>query len=104
MNVSENAACLVPEELDACPVPEDPDKRREWIKYQLKIRGISIAKLARTHNASRQAVSTALTRSNPRWEHVIAHALGTKPNSLWPERYDPETQIPLPRKALEATT
>lgn len=84
-------------------VPDDPSKRREWIKYQLKIRGVSIADLARQHCASRQAVSTALIRSNPRWEHVIAEALGTMPNCLWPERYDPDTLIPLPRKQLEAT-
>lgn len=84
-------------------VPNDPNKRREWIKYQLKIRGLSIADLARQHEASRQAVSTALVRSNPRWEHVIAEALNTMPNQLWPERYDPETLIPIPRKLLEET-
>lgn len=86
----------------SCRVPEDAGKRREWIKYQLKIRGLSIAELARAHSASRQAVSTALVRSNPRWEHVIAEALETTPHKLWPERYDPETLIPIPRKVLEA--
>lgn len=86
----------------AFSVPKDAGKRREWIKYQLKIRGLSIAELAREHSASRQAVSTALVRSNPRWEHVIAEALDTTPNTLWPERYDPETLIPIPRKMLEA--
>ncbi|MFC6674030.1 helix-turn-helix domain-containing protein [Marinobacterium aestuariivivens] len=80
-------------------VPNDPERRREWIKYQLKIRGISIASLARRHDASRQAVSTALVRSNPRWEYVIAEALEKRPNELWPERYDPETLIPIPRSA-----
>ncbi|WP_024608506.1 helix-turn-helix domain-containing protein [Pseudoalteromonas sp. TAB23] len=68
-------------------IPEDTEKRREWIKYQLKIRGISIAKLAREHDVSRQALSTALVRSNPRWEYVISNALGKAPNDIWPERY-----------------
>lgn len=69
-------------------IPEDTEKRREWIKYQLKIRGISIAKLAREHDVSRQALSTALVRSNPRWEYVISSALGVAPNAIWPERYE----------------
>ncbi|WP_232048276.1 MULTISPECIES: helix-turn-helix domain-containing protein [Aeromonas] len=35
-----------------------------------------------------QAVSTALCRPNPRWEHEIASALDMLPFELWPERYD----------------
>jgi Ner family transcriptional regulator len=87
-------------------VPKNTEKRREWIKYQLKIRGISIAKLAREHNVSRQALSTALVRSNPRWEFVISNALGVTPNAIWPERYEHTDNnkniiIPVPKKELE---
>ncbi|WP_270802938.1 helix-turn-helix domain-containing protein [Aeromonas sp. QDB54] len=69
-------------------VPRDLERKREWIKYQLKIRGLSLADIAREHNISRQAVSTALCRPNPRWEHEIASALDMLPFELWPERYD----------------
>ncbi|AKJ36907.1 Ner [Aeromonas hydrophila NJ-35] len=69
-------------------VPRDLTKKREWIKYQLKIRGLSLAKIGRKHNISRQVVSTALYRSSPRWEHEIASALDMQPIELWPERYD----------------
>ncbi|MND15767.1 DNA-binding transcriptional regulator Nlp [compost metagenome] len=69
-------------------VPRDLEKRREWIKYKLKIKGLSLADIGRKHNISRQVVSTALYRSSPRWEHVIASALDMRPFELWPERYD----------------
>jgi Ner family transcriptional regulator len=70
-------------------VPRDLVKRREWIKYKLKIRGLSLAEIGRKHNISRQVVSTALYRPSPRWEHEIASpALDMLPFDLWPERYD----------------
>lgn len=69
-------------------VPRDLVKRREWIKYKLKIRGLSLAEIGRKHNISRQVVSTALYRPSPRWEHEIASALDMLPFELWPERYD----------------
>lgn len=84
---------------DIDQIPETPELRREWIKFQLNIRGLSFAKLAREHGASRQAVSMALVRSKPRWERVIAEALGLSPELLWPERYDPTTLMP--RRFLE---
>ena len=69
-------------------VPRDLVKRREWIKYKLKIGGLSLAEIGRKHNISRQVVSTALYRPSPRWEHEIASALDMPPFELWPERYD----------------
>ena len=69
-------------------VPRDLEKKREWIKYKLKIKGLSLAEIGRKHNISRQVVSTALYRPSPRWEHEIASALDMLPSELWPERYD----------------
>jgi Ner family transcriptional regulator len=71
----------------AVNVPNDVEQKQEWIKYQLKILGLSIAKLACIHQASRQAVSSILVRSNPRWEHVVASALDVNPAHLWPGRH-----------------
>ncbi|MDE9328937.1 hypothetical protein, partial [Klebsiella pneumoniae] len=49
--------------MDKCQlidIPSDPEKKREWIKYKLKIQGLSLAALGRKHKTSRQVVSTAL--------------------------------------------
>lgn len=87
--------------MDKCQIieiPIDPEKKREWIKYKLKIQGLSLAALGRKHKTSRQVVSTALYRPSPRWEHEIATALGMKPAEIWPERYDVEHEIPIRHK------
>lgn len=86
--------------MDKCQVidiPSDLEKKREWIKYMLKIQGF-LAALGRKHKTSRQVVSTALYKPSPRWEHEIATALGMKPSEIWPERYDEEYEIPLRHK------
>lgn len=88
-------------DLCGIPIPQEPGRRREWIKYQLKIKGLSIAGLAQKHGVSRQVVSMTLTNSNPRWEFVIAQALDLTPSELWPERYDPETSLPISQLAGE---
>ncbi|WP_306801326.1 transcriptional regulator [Endozoicomonas sp. ONNA1] len=68
-------------------IPSSPNDRREWIKYQLKIRGLSLAKLASKSGISRQCYSQAMYRSYPACEYNIALHLGVKPADLWPERY-----------------
>lgn len=80
--------------LLAKEIPLDADKRREWIKYKLKILGTSLAELGRQHQTTRQNVSTALYRPNPKWEYIIASELGLSPAEIWPERYDAENGIP----------
>ncbi|WP_080199077.1 helix-turn-helix domain-containing protein [Salmonella enterica] len=72
--------------MDKCQlidIPSDPEKKREWIKYKLKIQGLSLAALGRKHKTSRQVVSTALYKPSPRWEHEIATALGEPPRKSW---------------------
>lgn len=76
-------------------IPDKPEERRDWIRWQLKTRGITIAAIAREHDVSRQAVAATLRVSNPRWESVIADALQLLPQQLWPERYSSDTHIPL---------
>ncbi|WP_446668313.1 hypothetical protein, partial [Klebsiella pneumoniae] len=54
--------------MDKCQlidIPSDPEKKREWIKYKLKIQGLSLAALGRKHKTSRQVVSTALYKPSP---------------------------------------
>ncbi|MBW8003053.1 MAG: transcriptional regulator [Planctomycetes bacterium] len=69
-------------------VPSDPVQRREWIKYQLRIRGSSLSAVAREMGVSRHASNLALAKSYPRMERAIASKLGLEPRLLWPERYD----------------
>jgi len=66
----------------------DVNQRREWIKFQLRIRGTSLALLARENGVSRQAMSAALVKPSKRCEQPIAHAIGMQPHEVWPERYE----------------
>lgn len=68
-------------------IPDTPEQRREWIKYQLKVRGLSLSKLAREHGVTRHAFSKALISGSIRWDFVIAEAISFPVSVLWPERY-----------------
>jgi Ner family transcriptional regulator len=74
--------------MELGPIPEDEYSRRQWIRYQLALRGYSLARLAREHGVSRQQPQAALAKPYPKWERIIAETLGLEPNALWPERYD----------------
>jgi len=72
---------------DPSQVPKDPLQRNEWIKFQLRVRGSSMSKLARRLGVTRQAVRNALAARYPRMERVIAAEIGVPPSHIWPERY-----------------
>ena len=69
-------------------VPLDGFARKEWIKFQLRVRGSSLSALARELGVSRHAPRLALVKPYPKMERAIADKLGLKPMELWPERYD----------------
>lgn len=69
-------------------IPKTEPLRREWIKFQLRAMGTSLAKLAREQGVSRQAAVNALTKPYPKLEAAIAAAIGLEPRTIWPERYD----------------
>lgn len=79
-------------------VPSDPELRWEWIKFQLRAKGTSLAKVARKMNVSISAVLNVKRLPYPRMERAIAKALGLEPNELWPDRWDasgtPQRQRP----------
>ena len=62
-------------------------QRNEWIKYQLRMRGSSLSKLARRLGVTRQAVRNALATPYPKMERAIAEEIGIHPGHIWPERY-----------------
>ncbi len=74
--------------LDINQIPYEPAQRREWIKYQLGVRGYTLTSLGAELGVTRNAVSNALLRPYPRVEAAIGQVLGVAPHFLWPERYD----------------
>ncbi|WP_348647968.1 helix-turn-helix domain-containing protein [Pseudomonas sp. PNP] len=79
-------------------IPSDPELRWEWIKFQLRAKGTSLAKVARKMNVSISAVLNVKRLPYPRMERAIAKALGLEPNELWPDRWNangtPQRQRP----------
>jgi Ner family transcriptional regulator len=69
-------------------IPTTPEARRAWIKYQLQLRGLSLAGLAERQGLSRKTVQKALHSGYPKMERLIAKSLGLTPRQLWPERFD----------------
>jgi len=70
-------------------IPKNPAIRREWIGFQLRIRGLSKRALARREGVSHQAVSqAALGGGSHHLQQAIATALGLRPQDLFPELYD----------------
>lgn len=74
--------------MDSHNIPLDLDSRWEWVKYQLRIRGTSIADLARDAGLNESAFRNAKRRAYPRVERDIANALGMLPGQIWPERWN----------------
>jgi Ner family transcriptional regulator len=68
-------------------IPQKPDERRAWIKYQLELRGETLGGLARKLGLFRTCVAAALHKPYPKMERVIADVIGCRPEQLWPERY-----------------
>lgn len=53
----------------------------------LKKRGTSLAALSRKAGLASDTLANALNRPWPRGEKLIADALGTLPENIWPSRY-----------------
>lgn len=75
-------------DMNTAEIPSDPDLRWEWIKFQLRARGTSLAKLAREQHVTGPALKNVKRTAYPRMERVIAKALGIAVQTLWPERWD----------------
>jgi len=65
----------------------EPKTRNAWIIYQAKLKGRTLAQIAREAGVSRQCIYSVFRRPYPRMEKVVADALGMAVNVLWPERY-----------------
>lgn len=69
-------------------VPKEPAIRRAWVLFQLRIRGYSLATIAKELGVSRQTVRLALVEPRARVEPAIAAKLGLRVQDLFPERFD----------------
>lgn len=74
--------------MNTTEIPIDPLLRWEWIKFQLRTRGTSLAALSRELGVSDTAVKNAKRTAYPRMERAIAAALDLQPVMLWPERWN----------------
>lgn len=73
--------------MEGDDIPANPSLRREWIKFQLRLRGTTLSAMARELGVSRQAIGQTLVSSYPRIERAIAARLNMEPRDIWPERY-----------------
>jgi Ner family transcriptional regulator len=74
--------------MNTADIPLDPSLRWEWIKYQLRTNGTSLAKLARELRVSGPALKNVKRTAYPRMERAIAKALALDVETLWPERWN----------------
>ncbi|HCZ9309990.1 TPA: helix-turn-helix domain-containing protein [Citrobacter amalonaticus] len=63
------------------------DWHREDIKSALEKKGITLRELSRAAGLSPDSLRNVFTRSWPRAEQIIANALETTPEKIWPTRY-----------------
>lgn len=85
----------------------DPVKRRAWVRYQLALRGRSLASVAADAGVTRQCLYHVFRQPYPRMEQVLAKALRVSPADLFPERYDARgnahARMGRPKKSLTKT-
>ena len=95
-------------DMNTAEIPSDPGLRWEWIKFQLRAKGTSLAKLARDLHVSGPAVKNVKRTAYPRMERAIAKALSLDVRQLWPERWDangnPNRMRPKRSEAMAART
>jgi len=66
------------------------DRHPELIKAHIRMRGMTLSRLATDHGLHESAVRAALIRPQPEADKVISKFLGVPLHELWPTRYDPE--------------
>lgn len=63
------------------------DWDRADIVYALRKRGWNLRSLARESGVSYSTLNSAITKSYPKMENVIAAAIGVEPEQIWATRY-----------------
>lgn len=76
--------------IDSPKKPAREDWHKADIVASLWKRGTSLERLAREHGYGPNSISGALHRPYPKAERIIAEALDTTPQAIWPSRYHPD--------------
>lgn len=86
-------------------IPLDPAQRRAWVLYQLRLRGLTLASLARALGVERHVPGAAFRSPYPKMERALATAIGLQPQQIWPERYtrDGRPNRPMGRPKMSHT-
>ncbi|MBS9777600.1 MAG: helix-turn-helix domain-containing protein [Gammaproteobacteria bacterium] len=53
----------------------------------LKKKNLSLVELSKNAGLHPRTLNNALDRKCPKYERIIAEAIGFKPEDIWPERY-----------------
>lgn len=69
------------------PRQKKTDTRKEWFKYQLRLRRSSFSAIAKALRISRPAVSRGILNPSSRLADAVSEALGKSKSELWPDRY-----------------
>lgn len=64
------------------------DWHRADIVAALKKKGFSVRQLSREAGLSENTLANALRSPWPKGQEIIACAIGVKPETIWPSRYD----------------
>jgi Ner family transcriptional regulator len=74
--------------------PQQTEEQQDWhradIKAALEKAGWTLRKLAIARGYCPGALRNPLNLPWPKGEHIIAEALGTTPQAIWPSRYNPD--------------
>ncbi|MQA64848.1 MAG: nucleotide excision repair protein [Alphaproteobacteria bacterium] len=74
-------------------IPKKPALRREWIKYQFRLRGYSVHAFAESIGVRPPAVSNAFWKPSSHIQQEIADFLGIPPGVLFPEFYTDDGRL-----------
>ena len=81
---------MLPTMMNTQIIPTDPRERLAWALYQLKLRGLSLRRVAIDAGYHPQTLRGAFFLPTLPQERVIAGALDLAVEELFPERYDEE--------------
>lgn len=72
------------------PQPVQPPRGWAWprVLYELRLRGTSLAAVARGLGRHRSWMAHVKTKPTPEAERAIADAIGVSPAEIWPDRYE----------------
>lgn len=76
--------------MDTSKKPAQLDWHKADIVAALWKSGTSLQRLARQHGYAANSAHPALHRPWPKFERLIAEALGLNPQDIWPSRYHPD--------------